>query len=140
MRSCASVDATAMDPIHELQAEICRTLAHPLRIAMLHLLVEGPREVNRLARELDITQPNASQHLSVMRAAGLVEAERDGREVLYRLVDPDVIIACDQMARVMRRRLARMADLAARVNGDAADAVPSTRSAQEPVAPLPRSR
>ena len=129
-----------MDPIHELQAEICRTLAHPLRIAILHLLADGPREVNRLARERDITQPNASQHLSVMRAAGLVESERDGREVLYRLADFDVIVACEQMARVMRRRLTRMADLAARVYGDAADAGPSTRSAREPVAPLPRSR
>ncbi|MFN8619508.1 MAG: ArsR family transcriptional regulator [Chloroflexota bacterium] len=38
-------------------------------MAMLHLLAEGPREVNRIARELDISQPNASQHLSVMRAA-----------------------------------------------------------------------
>ena len=126
-----------MDPIYELQAEICRTLAHPLRIAMLHLLAEGPREVNRLARELDITQPNASQHLSVMRAAGLVEAERDGREVLYRLADPDVIVACDQMARVMRRRLGRMADLAARLNGDAADARAATGSPREPAAPRP---
>jgi len=140
MRICACVDATVMDPIHELQAEICRTLSHPLRIAILHLLADEPRGVNHLARELDISQPNASQHLSVMRAAGLVEAERDGREVLYRLADPDVIVACEQMARVMRRRLTRMADLAARVNGDAADAAPSTRSAREPVAPLPRSR
>ncbi len=130
----------AMDPIHELQAEICRTLAHPLRIAMLHLLAEGPRGVNVLARELDITQPNASQHLSVMRTAGLVEAERDGREVLYRLADPDVIVACDQMARVMRRRLARIADLSARLDGAATDAAPSTGSAREPAAPLPRSR
>ena len=124
-----------MDPIFELQAEICRTLSHPLRIAMLHLLAEEPREVNRLARELDISQPNASQHLSVMRAAGLVEAERDGREVLYRLADPDVIVACDQMARIMRRRLSRMADLAARLDGVAADAALSTRSAREPAAP-----
>lgn len=130
----------AMDPIHELQAEICRTLAHPLRIAMLHLLAEGPRGVNVLARELDITQPNASQHLSVMRTAGLVEAERDGREVQYRLADPDVIVACDQMARVMRRRLARIADLSARLDGAATDAAPSTGSAREPAAPLPRSR
>ena len=123
-----------MDPIYELQAEICKTLAHPLRIAMLHLLAEGPREVNRLARELDISQPNASQHLSVMRSAGLVEAERDGREVLYRLADPDVIGACDLMARVMRRRLARIAELSARLDGDADDVV-STRSAREPVVP-----
>jgi len=128
-----------MDPIFELQAEICRTLSHPLRIAMLHLLAEEPREVNRLARELDISQPNASQHLSVMRAAGLVEAERDGREVLYRLADPDVIVACDQMARIMRRRLARMADLAARLGGAVSDVAASTGSAREPAAPLPRS-
>ena len=129
-----------MDPIFELQAEICRTLSHPLRIAILHLLAEEPREVNRLARELDISQPNASQHLSVMRAAGLVEAERDGREVLYRLADPDVIVACDQMARIMRRRLSRMADLAARLDGAGTDAAAPTRSAREPAAPQARSR
>jgi ArsR family transcriptional regulator, virulence genes transcriptional regulator len=129
-----------MDPMYELQAEICRTLAHPLRIAMLHLLAAGPREVNRIARELDISQPNASQHLSVMRAAGLVEAERDGREMLYRLADPDVMLACEQMARVMRRRLSRMADLAARLDGAPADAAASTGSRQEPVAPQSRSR
>jgi ArsR family transcriptional regulator len=129
-----------MDPIYELQAEICRTLAHPLRIAVLHLLADGPCEVNRLARELDISQPNASQHLSVMRAAGLVLTERDGREVLYRLADPEILTACDQMARVMRRRLARMADLSAWLGGapDAPDAQPG--AAREPAAPLNRSR
>jgi ArsR family transcriptional regulator len=104
-----------MDPMHELMAEICRTLAHPARIAILHLLATGPHEVRRLAQELAISQPNASQHLSVMRGAGLVEAEREGREVLYRLADPDIIGACDRMAGVMRRRLARMADLSARL-------------------------
>lgn len=108
-----------MDPIHELQAEICRTLAHPLRIAMLHLLADGPREVHCLARDLHISQPNASQHLAVMRSAGLVEAERDGREVAYRLADPQVIAACDVMASVMRRRLARMALLSDRLSSGA---------------------
>lgn len=104
-----------MDPIYELQAEICRTLSHPVRIAMLHLLAEDPREVGRLAADLDISQPNASQHLAVMRAAGLVESTRDGRGVTYRLADPGVIGACDVMADVMRRRLARMAELSAAI-------------------------
>jgi ArsR family transcriptional regulator, virulence genes transcriptional regulator len=108
-----------MDPIHELQAEICRTLAHPLRIAILHLLADGPREVHHLARDLGISQPNASQHLAVMRSAGLVEAERDGREVAYRLADPEVISACDMMAGVMRRRLARIAQLSDRLSAGA---------------------
>lgn len=106
-----------MDPIHELQAEICRTLSHPARIAMLHLLADEPREVGRLAAELGISQPNASQHLAVMRAAGLVEAEREGRGATYRLTDPGVIGACDLMAQVMRRRLARYAKLSAALEG-----------------------
>jgi ArsR family transcriptional regulator len=106
-----------LDPIHELQAEICRILAHPARIAILHLLAEAPREVGRLAADLGISQPNASQHLAVMRSAGLVEAERDGRGAVYRLTDPGVIGACDLMAQVMRRRLARFAELAAVIEG-----------------------
>ena len=117
MRTFAYVDAAAMDPIHELQAEICRTLSHPARIAILHLLADEPREVGRLAAELGISQPNASQHLAVMRSAGLVEAERDGRGAVYRLTDPGVIGACDLMAQVMRRRLARYAELSAAIEG-----------------------
>ena len=106
-----------MDAIHELQAEICRTLSHPARIAILHLLARQPLEVGRIAAELGISQPNASQHLAVMRAAGLVEAERDGRGAVYRLTDPGVIGACDLMAQVMRRRLARYAELSAAIEG-----------------------
>ena len=126
MRTFAYVDDGPMDPIHELQAEICRTLSHPARIAMLHMLAEEPREVGRLAGELGISQPNASQHLAVMRSAGLVEAERDGPRTVYRLTDPGVIGACDLMAQVMRRRLARFAELSAAIEGktDAASVTP----------------
>lgn len=115
-----------MDPIHELQAEICRTLSHPARIAMLHLLAEEPREVGRLAEVLGISQPNASKHLAVMRAAGLVEAERDGRGAVYRLTDAAVIDACDLMAKVMRRRLVRLAQLSAAIEGTDNGPVPTT--------------
>jgi ArsR family transcriptional regulator len=116
-----------MDPIYELQAEICRTLSHPARIAILHLLADEPREVSRLATTIGISQPNASQHLAVMRAAGLVEAERDGRGAIYRLTDPGVIGACDLMAQVMRRRLARIAELSATLEGRSGSDSPGTR-------------
>jgi DNA-binding transcriptional ArsR family regulator len=119
MRTFAYVDDADMDPIHELQAEICRTLSHPVRIAMLHLLADEPREVGRLADALEISQPNASQHLALMRSAGLVETTRDGRGVTYRLSDPGVIGACDLMAQVMKRRLGRLADLHATLESTA---------------------
>jgi ArsR family transcriptional regulator len=97
-----------MDPIYELQADVLKTLANPRRLEILHRLADGPCEVGRLAAEVGISQPNASQHLAIMRAAGVVIAERDGREVRYRLSDPDVMRACGLMRNVLERRLARL--------------------------------
>lgn len=94
-----------------LQAEILKTLASPRRLQILHRLAAGACEVGRLAAELELSQPNVSQHLAVLRTNGLVEAERDGREVRYRLADPDVMVACNLMRRVLERRLARLAGL-----------------------------
>ncbi len=100
-----------MDEITTLQAEVLKTLANPRRLEIIHRLAQGPCEVGRLAEEIGASQPNISQHLSVLRAAGIVDAERDGREVRYRLADPDVIVACNIMRGVLQRRLTRLARL-----------------------------
>lgn len=100
-----------MDDINTLQAEVLKTLASPRRLEILHRLADGPCEVGRLAEELGMTQPNASQHLAVLRGAGVVEAEREGREVRYRLADPDVMVACSIMRGVLERRIRRLAGL-----------------------------
>jgi ArsR family transcriptional regulator len=100
-----------MDEITILQAEVLKTLASPRRLEILHRLAAGPCEVGRLASDLGIGQPNVSQHLAVLRTAGLVDAERDGREVRYRLSDPDVMVACSVMRGVLERRIRRLASL-----------------------------
>jgi ArsR family transcriptional regulator len=102
-----------MDEITILQAEVLKTLASPRRLEILHELARGPIEVGRLAKAIGASQPNVSQHLAVLRAAGVVEAERDGREVRYRLADPDVMVACALMRSVLERRLTRLGDMAA---------------------------
>jgi ArsR family transcriptional regulator len=81
--------------------------------------------VGRLAAAIGASQPNVSQHLAVLRSAGIVEAERDGREVRYRLTDPDVLLACDLMRAVLERRLNRLGAIAA----NAADSCGPIRSA-----------
>lgn len=101
-----------MDEITRLQADVLKVLASPLRLEILHRLANGPLEVSRIAAVLGVSQPNASQHLSVLRTAGLVEADRHGREIRYGLVDPDVMVACDVMRTVLQRRLTRLARLA----------------------------
>ena len=100
-----------MEQIYELQAEVLKTLAHARRLEMAHLLAEGPMTVGRLADRLGIAQPSVSQHLAVMRAAGVVAAERDGREIRYRLTDHDIIAACRLMRAALQRRLTRLAAL-----------------------------
>jgi DNA-binding transcriptional ArsR family regulator len=111
MRICAYVEDLVMDEITTLQAEVLRTLASPRRLEIIHRLAEGPCEVGRLAEDIGASQPNVSQHLAVLRAAGIVEAERDGREVRYRLADADVMVACNVMRGVLQRRLTRLGRL-----------------------------
>jgi len=101
-----------MDEITILQAEVLKTLASPRRLEILHVLARGPIEVGRLADAIGATQPNVSQHLAMLRAAGIVESERDGREVRYRLADPDVMIACGIMRSVLERHLIRLGKVA----------------------------
>jgi len=95
-----------------MQAEVLRVLASPRRLEILHVLADGPIEVGRLAAALGVSQPNVSQHLAVMRTAGMVESERDGREIRYRLVDPEVLVACAVMRGVLERRVDRLARVA----------------------------
>jgi len=122
-----------MDPINVLQADVLKTLASPRRLEIIHRLAEGPCEVTRLAAELGMSQPNVSQHLAVMRSAGVVERERDGREVIYRLADPDIVVACGLMRSVLQRRLSRLADLSAeRPADDRPASEPPRESVLEP--------
>lgn len=101
------------DDIYALQASILRTLASARRLEMVQLLSEGPWEVRRLAEHFGTSQPVISQHLAAMRAVGIVESVREGRDVRYRLVDPDLVGACTLMRRVLVRQIARLGDIAA---------------------------
>lgn len=67
--------------------ELLRALAAPVRIAIVLQLLEAERCVHDLVDALGVTQPLISQHLRVLKAAGVVHGERQGREVVYSLVD-----------------------------------------------------
>jgi DNA-binding transcriptional ArsR family regulator len=98
--------------IRELHAQICQALADPTRIMLLYALVEKSKNVGELAEELKLSQPNISRHLKVLRERGMVNATRDGANVVYSLADARVIEALDLMRQVLGDHLAAGAQLA----------------------------
>jgi len=72
----------------ERQTEILRSIAHPIRLAMIELLQRGRRlSVSEIHSALKIEQATASHHLKILRQVGIVKVEREGRYSYYLLAD-----------------------------------------------------
>jgi len=69
----------------QIRANILKALAHPTRIKILEMLREGEKCVCEMLPFLNLEQPNVSQHLSILRNSGIVEAKKRGPSVFYRL-------------------------------------------------------
>ncbi len=94
--------------IYEHLARIGKAVANPRRLELLDLLGQGPRTVEVLARHAGLTVANTSQHLQVLRGARLVEAEKHGLYVTYRLADPAVARFVRELRRLAEARLAEV--------------------------------
>jgi rhodanese-related sulfurtransferase len=87
-----NVNRRFKDAIYEQFSRIGKAVSSPNRLELLDILCQGERTVETLAKETGLTVANASQHLRVLRAARLVETEKMGLYVTYRLTDQTV---CD---------------------------------------------
>ncbi len=92
---------------YRLHADVCRVLTDPKRLMLIAALRAGERSVGELALEIGAALPNASQHLAVLRTAGLVEGRRVGTTVVYRLAEPAITDACDIISAIVARRVER---------------------------------
>jgi rhodanese-related sulfurtransferase/predicted transcriptional regulator len=86
-------------------AAVARSLGSAHRLELLELLAQTERSVEELADLIGLTIANASQHLQQLRRFGLVEARRDGKRVIYRLADPEVVLLLGVLARVTQRNV-----------------------------------
>ena len=110
---------------YRLHADVCRVLTDPKRLMLLAALRAGERSVGDLAATIGVALPNASQHLAVLRAAGLVASHRMGTTVVYRLAEPAIADACDIISAIVARRFGTVARPAASVAVDAR--IPATQ-------------
>lgn len=86
-------------------ARIAQALASERRLELIDLLAQGPRHVEALAAETEMSIANVSQHLQVLRAAHLVETEREGTRTIYCLSGGDVLRLWLSLRAVARARL-----------------------------------
>lgn len=96
-----------VEPTRELLARIAdrlKALADPTRLAILHALEHGERNVSDLLAEIGGSQANLSKHLARMRLAGLVAARRDGTNVYYRVIDPAAFAVCRTVCDALEAR------------------------------------
>jgi len=91
--------------IFERQSVICKAFAHPKRLQLLDLIGKGERSVSELQEELGVSKANMSQHLAVLRAAGVVSTRRNGKQVYCALAIPEVKNACHLLREVLRSQL-----------------------------------
>jgi len=92
--------------LYEMQAELCKTLANPKRLEILDILKDCAEiSVNRLAEILEIPKANTSQHLAVMRQAGVIQARKDGINVYYSLTSEKISEACSLTREILIERL-----------------------------------
>jgi rhodanese-related sulfurtransferase len=96
------------DAIYEQFARIGKAVSSPKRLELLDLLCQGPRSVEVLAKESGLTVANASQHLQVLRTSRLVETEKEGLFVIYRLADQTVCEFFRTMRVLAESRLAEV--------------------------------
>jgi len=96
------------DAIYEQFARIGKSVSSPKRLELLDLLCQGPRTVEVLAKESGLTVANASQHLQVLRTSRLVETEKEGLFVIYRLADQTVCEFFRTMRVLAESRLAEV--------------------------------
>jgi ArsR family transcriptional regulator len=97
----STTPVTTTEAQRDRSAAVARALADPKRLCVLELLADGgERSVGDLSRCVGCQVPNMSQHLAVLRTAGIVASRRQGSTVLYRIADASVLDLVGALQRV----------------------------------------
>ena len=121
--------------LQRFKADFFKALAHPTRIRLLELLVDGEKNVGELQLGLGPDAAAASQQLAILRMKNLVDTRREGTSIYYRLRDPQVKEVLDAARRIFDAHVGELRNV---VDEAQADDRRSARAAAE--APVVRGR
>ncbi|HBY58947.1 MAG TPA: ArsR family transcriptional regulator [Solibacterales bacterium] len=110
-RTASRKKKSTEEQVYEMQVRVCKAFAHATRLKMLDLLGTGERSAGELQERLGVTAANLSQHLAILRAAGVVTTRRNGRQISCALAMPEVKSACQLLRDVLRAQIRKGRDL-----------------------------
>ena len=90
--------------IYHLHAEVCKTLSNAKRLEILDILREKEMSVGEIVSKMGLSKANVSQHLAILRTAGILRTQREGVTIYYRIANQKVIKAYDLMREVLIER------------------------------------
>ena len=101
------VKARNSKEVFERQARLCKAFAHPARLQILDLLGSREQGVSELQETLGISKTRISQHLAILKSAGVLATRRNGKQVLCSLAIPEVKQACELIRKVLEAHIAQ---------------------------------
>jgi rhodanese-related sulfurtransferase len=117
----------AKTPLFDAFAQAAKALASGRRLELVDVLANGERTVEALAGEVGLSGANTSQHLQILRQAGLVSSRREGTSIHYRLAGPEVFELWRTLRTLAASRLAEVERLTAAYLGSRDELEPVTR-------------
>ncbi|HET7183665.1 MAG TPA: metalloregulator ArsR/SmtB family transcription factor [Terriglobales bacterium] len=93
------------DEIYDRQVGICKAFANPTRLRILDMIATRDQTGSQLQRKLGVSTANLSQHLAVLKAAGVIITRREGKHLHCSLAIPEVKQACHLIRNVLRAQL-----------------------------------
>jgi len=91
--------------IYERQAAICKAFANPTRLHLIEMLARGERWASELQQGLGISKANLSQHLAILKSAGLVATRREGKQLQCGIAIPEVKQATSAFRKVLKAQV-----------------------------------
>lgn len=74
----------------EESSKLLKAIAHPVRLKILCILARGETSVKRITAQVESSQSNVSQHLSIMKSSGVIGSRRDANMVFYSITDDSI--------------------------------------------------
>lgn len=101
------------EAVFNTAAELFGLLSTPIRLRILSSLCQGEKNVSQLLAEIPTTQPNMSQHLSVLYRAGVLGKRRDATQIYYRIENQQAVAVCRSVCTQIAMDLAETTESAA---------------------------